>query len=155
MKIVNIDAPRHLTAKICHLNILGFILEVMRPLEEDYYPSMDLDLFPPQRKTPPLTPIWKFAYADYYNIVVLLHTIPIYLRESRPEICEENSIVDLLGAYHSGRQGGGLRIPHKANMLRKNIFTLCLLPILRNPNLPNWISDLFSLISRTRILPLH
>ena len=108
MKIVNIDAPRHLTAKICHLNILGFILEVMRPLEGIYYPSelRMADPFLPHRKTPPLTPIWKFAHARYYNIVVLLHTIPIYLRESRPETCEENSIVDLLGAYHSGRQGG-------------------------------------------------
>lgn len=35
----------------------------------------------------------------YENVAVLLHTIHIYLRDSRPEIRDENSIIDLMGAY--------------------------------------------------------
>ena len=43
---------------------------------------------------------------SYENIVTLLHTIPIYLRDSRPEeILGEDCIIDPLGAYYSNRKG--------------------------------------------------
>ena len=108
MKIVNIDAPHELAVKIGHLLIPGFIVEVFRPLEGILYPRRQsmVEVHRYLRETTlPLKPVWKFAIARFYNIAVLLHTIPICLRDSRPEIHEENSIVDLLGAYHSGRQG--------------------------------------------------
>ena len=37
MKIVNMDAPRHLAEKVAKLEIPNFIIEVIRHLERDYY----------------------------------------------------------------------------------------------------------------------
>ena len=37
MKIVNLDAPRHLAKKVVKLEIPNFIIEVIRHLERDYY----------------------------------------------------------------------------------------------------------------------
>lgn len=54
----------------------------------------------------PLSQIWKFEDERYENIAALIHTIPIYLRDSKPkEIRDENSILDPLGAYYSNRKG--------------------------------------------------
>ena len=44
-------------------------------------------------------------YEGYENIATLAHTIPIYLRHSKPEKKDDNSIIDLLGAYYSNRHG--------------------------------------------------
>ena len=112
MKIVNIDAPKHLAKKVGYFNIPEFVLEVVRPLENDYYSHLshhqlyrDSHLYH-HKKTLPLSPIRKFEEVGYENVAVLLHTIPIYLRDSRPtEIRDENSIIDLLGAYYSNRGG--------------------------------------------------
>ncbi len=117
MKIVNYDAPEHLAKKVLHFRIPEFIHEVVRPLEDNYYNSFSS----PQLvdgahhhysgTSFPLSPIWKFEVCDYENIAILLHTIPIYLRNSRPEavreVRDENriSIIDLLGAYYSNRKG--------------------------------------------------
>ena len=117
MKIVNLDAPEHLAHKVVELEIPNFIIKVVRHLERDWYDCYDrhsplayeqiIFRVPPSHNTAlPLSPIWKFEYAGYENIATLIHTIPIYLRDSKPEeIRDENSIIDLLGAYYSNRKG--------------------------------------------------
>ena len=37
MKIVNLDAPRHLAEKVVKLKIRNFIIEIVQHLERDYY----------------------------------------------------------------------------------------------------------------------
>ena len=111
MKIVNLDAPEHLAKKVVKLEIPNFIIEVVRHLER----GCDVHLARHQiirgvhsshNTTLPLLPIWKFEDTRYENIATLIHTIPIYLRDSKPkEIRDENSIIDLLGAYYSNRKG--------------------------------------------------
>lgn len=112
MKIINIDAPKHLVEKVVYFGIPEFILDVMRPLER--HSCVDIihrQLLPNHRnnniKTSlPLSPIRMFDKAGYENIGTLIHTIPIYLRGYRPEeICDEDCIIDLLGAYYSNRKG--------------------------------------------------
>ena len=112
MKIVNLDAPRHLAEKVAKLEIPNFIIEVIRHLERDYfryyYDEIEIicGVHYEHNTTLPLSPIWKFKEPEYKNIATLIHTIPIYLRDSKPEeIRDENSIIDLLGAYYSNRKG--------------------------------------------------
>lgn len=110
MKIVNLDAPEHLAKKVVELEIPNFIIEVVRHLERD----CDVHLARHQiicgvhsshNTTLPLSPIWKFEHTGYENIATLIHTIPIYLRSTPKENRDENSIIDLLGAYYSNRKG--------------------------------------------------
>ena len=114
MKIVNLDAPAHLAHKVVKLEIPNFIIEVVRHLERDcyrdYYDEIEIEIIcgvhSSHNTTLPLSPIWKFIEPEYKNIATLIHTIPIYLRDSKPEeIRDENSIIDLLGAYYSNRNG--------------------------------------------------
>ena len=115
MKIVNLDAPAHLADKVVELKIPNFIIEVVRHLERDcydchgplaYYRQIIFGVHSSHNTALPLSPIWKFENAGYENIATLIHTIPIYLRDSKPEeIRDENSIIDLLGAYYSNRNG--------------------------------------------------
>jgi hypothetical protein len=111
MKIVNLDAPKHLARKVVDLKIPNFINEVVQHLEWDYYVHLHCHqiicgVHSSHNTTLPLSPIWKFKDAEYENIATLIHTIPIYLRDSKPEeIRDENSIIDLLGAYYSNRKG--------------------------------------------------
>jgi hypothetical protein len=112
MKIVNIDAPENLTNKVVDLSIPEFVIEVVRPLEKVFYsrfPESQIifGVHSHNKNTSlPLSPIWKFEEYGYENIAALLHSIPIYLRDSRPELIrDENSIIDLLGAYYSNRKG--------------------------------------------------
>lgn len=111
MKIVNIDAPENLTEKVVRLSIPEFISEVVRPLEEDFYDCSHHQIIRGVHSydinTPlPLSPIWKFERGRYENIAALLHAIPIYFRDSRPDIIrDDNSIIDPLGAYYSNRKG--------------------------------------------------
>jgi len=112
MKIVNIDASEHLAGKVVNLRIPEFVIEVVRPLEQDFYNHFShhqiiCGIHSHNKNTPlPLSPIWKFESGGYENIAALLHSIPIYLRDSRPELIrDENSIIDLLGAYYSNRKG--------------------------------------------------
>lgn len=110
MKIVNLDAPEHLAKKVVELEIPNFIIEVVRHLERD----CDVHLARHQiicgvhsshNTTLPLSPIWKFEHTGYENIATLIHTIPIYLRSTPKENRDENSIIDLLGAYYSNKKG--------------------------------------------------
>ena len=112
MKIVNLDAPRHLAEKVVELKIRNFIIEIVQHLERDYYRDYydEIEIIcgvhSSHNTTLPLSPIWKFMKPEYKNIATLIHTIPIYLRDSKPEeIRDENSIIDLLGAYYSNRNG--------------------------------------------------
>ena len=112
MKIVYMDAPRHLAEKVAKLEIPNFIIEVIRHLERDYFRDYHdaieiiCGVHSSHNTTLPLSPIWKFKEPEYENIATLIHTIPIYLRDSKPEeIRDENSIIDLLGAYYSNRKG--------------------------------------------------
>lgn len=120
MKFLNYDAPEELVIKVLEQAIPDFILEVIRKQEAAFYYSDEFcfqilcplqickqgerelvgetdtsykEIIPisfDQSLT--LTPIRKSPRASYRNIVSLLHTIPIYLREK-----DEG---DLLGAYH-------------------------------------------------------
>lgn len=112
MKIVNLDAPEHLTKKVVELKIPEFIIEVVRPLEWEFYNRVSCHQNICEVHSSynnailPLSQIWKFEHKGYENIAALIHTIPIYLRDSKPEeIRDENSIIDLLGAYYSNRKG--------------------------------------------------
>jgi hypothetical protein len=107
MKIINIDAPVDLASKVEYLSIPEFILSVLRSLEREfYYAHFVYRAFPPSsRYKHHSIPIWKFEYEGYENIATLAHTIPIYLRHSKPEKKDDNSIIDLLGAYYSNRHG--------------------------------------------------
>ena len=111
MKIVNLDAPEPLAKKVVELDIPNFIIEVVRHLERDCYVrstchQIICGVHSSHNTTLPLSPIWKFMEPEYENIATLIHTIPIYLRDSKPEeIRDENSIIDLLGAYYSNRKG--------------------------------------------------
>lgn len=111
MKIVNLDAPMRLAEKVVKLEIPNFIIEVVRHLERYCYRYLAPYPIIPRvhsshNTTLPLSPIWKFEHQRYENIATLIHTIPIYLRDSKPEeIRDENRIIDLLGAYYSNRKG--------------------------------------------------
>ena len=110
MKIINIDAPRYTTENFYEWNIIQFVLEVIRPLELTYYKNPIwhylLEVTRPHIKALPLSPIWEFQNESYENIAVLIHTIPIYLRDSRPEkVQDEDSMIDPSGAYYPNRNG--------------------------------------------------
>lgn len=124
MKLLNYDAPEELVIKVLEQAIPDFILEVIRKQEtafyhgDEFYLQMlcplqryeqgeveerpltecSLEIFTPISFDQGLrqTPIRKFTRASYRNIVSLLHTIPVYLREknTRDDDC------DLLGTYH-------------------------------------------------------
>ncbi len=113
MKISNYDAPETLAKKVLDFRIPAFLLDVVRPLERDYFNHFSrhqlkcgAHRLSHLKASFPLSPIWKFEDVSYENIVTLLHSIPIYLRDSRPEeVGDENSIIDPLGAYYSNRKG--------------------------------------------------
>ena len=106
MRIINIDAlPEHAelfkTQKIPKF-VRGFLV----PLEEKYY--NEFKKYQDISTRCPVSPIRKFECGMYENIAVLGHTIPIYLRDKRPEIGHDNdckSIIDPLGAYFPNRYG--------------------------------------------------
>ena len=124
MKILNYDAPEELVIKMLEQAITDFILEVIRKQEAAFYHSDEFcfqmlcplkickqgerelvgetdtsykEIIPISfdQSFPP-TPIRKFPRASYRNIVSLLHTIPVYLREKNTRDDEG----DLLGTYH-------------------------------------------------------
>ena len=98
MKIINIDAPKHLLQKIEHNRIYDFILDVVRPLESCYYEHFS-------RHSHPLSHYHHSCHFHAYeSIAILLHTIPIFLRDSASRSRDENAIVDPFGAYFSNRK---------------------------------------------------
>ena len=111
MKIVNIDAPEDLVEKVRDLEILPFILEVIKPLEEEYYhyaaAKIRFHFYRNNTSTVslPTYPIRMYSkdVIGYKNIVTLIHTIPIYLRDKKPDIYDETGIIETLGAYYPSK----------------------------------------------------
>lgn len=109
MKIVNNDAPIELVEKVQSLMIPRFILDVIKPLEKEYsntdaFFQMEDTFIKDDNSTvstltPPLRMLWKHVIG-YDNIVTLIHTIPIYLRDIAPVIKDETGVIDELGAYY-------------------------------------------------------
>ena len=90
------------------LHIPEFVLEVLRPLEKEYYADDHFIVHPHYIQSP----LWEFEERfQHTSIAILVHTVPIFLRYHHDPNVEpdENSIIELLGAYYSGRNGGS---PH-------------------------------------------
>lgn len=114
MKIFNIDAPDDIAIKVVSLRIPVFVIKVVQSLEREFYNPLSYEHMilrapsPQNHTTFPLSPIWKLEEVGYgyTNIAAFIHTIPIYLRDSRPEIInDDNCIIVPLGAYYSNRRG--------------------------------------------------
>lgn len=106
MKIINIDAEKKHAQLIVDKDIPVFVMSFSKSLEHVFYHDfLDYQNIDIQHFTP--SPVRKFENGKYENIAVLLHSIPIYLRDddTRPihyqEQYEEIRIVDPLGAYIS------------------------------------------------------
>jgi hypothetical protein len=109
MKIRNVNVSRDLIDKISDLDILLFVLDVIRPLEEELYSDLysheldcECDYCNPNRLLDEHIRIFSGAHYEY--IATLVHTIPIFLMD-KGEFPEENlelegeKSIDLLGAY--------------------------------------------------------
>lgn len=110
MRIINQDVHWDCfnTREIRGLHIPEFIMEVLRPLEKEYYSDDCLIRHRHYDTIPPQSPAWEFERRlQHRSIVNLVHTVPIYLREFGHPDDEprENGIIDLLGAYYSARNG--------------------------------------------------
>ena len=103
IKLVNIDAPTHLSEKVVNSRIPEFVMDVVRPLERGLYNRFIGEAHEPHKKD------WKHFFdiimdleGQYENIVNLLHSIPVCLRNSKSEADRDDNrggIIDLLGAY--------------------------------------------------------
>ena len=109
MKIINIDAPKEFVEKIWDVRIPlpNSIKILLEEFEGDYYDNFEVlqNIIKPHTSH---SSVWKFECGMYENIAVLWHTIPIYLRDKRPEIGLDNnckSIIDPLGAYFPNQYG--------------------------------------------------
>lgn len=104
MKIRNVNVSEDLIYKISDLDILLFVLDVIRPLEKELYSHLyhECDYCYPNRGLEENIRI--IPDSDYEYIATLVHTIPIYLIE-KGALPEENlelegeKSIDLLGAY--------------------------------------------------------
>lgn len=106
MKIINIDAEKKHAQLIVDKDIPVFVMSFLKSLEHVFYHDfLDYQNIDIQHFTP--SPVRKFENGKYENIAVLLHSVPIYLRDddTRPihyqEQYKEIRIVDPLGAYIS------------------------------------------------------
>ena len=108
MKIRNVNVSEDLIYKISELDILLFVLRVIRPLEKELYSHLyHIELYReiydyPNRSLDEHIRI--FSHAHYEYIATLVHTIPIYLKDKgmSPEEDRElegENCIDLLGAY--------------------------------------------------------
>ena len=112
MKIINIDAPKKLVNLFwaTSYHIPDTIQKVLGRVEKEYYGKFNVyqDITKCHASH---SPVWKFECGRYENVAVLWHTIPIYLRDEKPEIDERKfnnnfkCIVDPLGAYFPNRYG--------------------------------------------------
>ena len=102
MKMRNINVSDNFISKISDLDILQFILEVIRPLEKEFYSKCDIELYCRHPEKPEeKEDIRKISLCGYENIATLVHTIPIYLKEKGKTSNKyyENAIVEEFGAY--------------------------------------------------------
>lgn len=108
MKIRNVNVSRDLIDKISDLDILLFVLDVIRPLEEKFYSHLyHIELYRETYDYPNRLldeHIRIIPDSDYEYIATLVHTIPIYLIE-KGALPEENlelegeKCIDFLGVY--------------------------------------------------------
>ena len=101
MKIRNINVSEDLIRKISDLDIQFFVLNLIRPLEEECYSS--IKYFPESCLERIDNHIRTILYG-YENIATLVHTIPIYLKDKGMSVEEDRELegencIDLLGAY--------------------------------------------------------
>ena len=119
MKIRNINVSDNFISKISDLEILQFILEVIRPLEKELYSKCDIELYcrhpeEPEEETAEVSEeeaakkilskdIRTISLCGYENIATYVHTIPINLKKkdetSKKDYRRENAIVEEFGAY--------------------------------------------------------
>lgn len=109
MRITNINVPEILVEKVMHSDVIPFIYKVISPVERHYSCLSPhhflLDRFYRRTAALPHAPIRKLNEFEFENIACFLHTIPIYLRDTRPEtVGEDDNIIDALGAYFPNRQ---------------------------------------------------
>ena len=96
MKIVNIDVSKELAELFLDQKIPIFINGFVERLEKVFYGGFqDFQDISTKKSS---APIWKFERSRYENIAVLLHTIPVYLREYQGQ---DGRISDEFGAYIS------------------------------------------------------
>ena len=118
MKIRNINVSDNFISKISDLEILQFILEVIRPLEKEFYSKCDIELYcrhpeEPEEETASGSKedakkvlskdIRTISLCGYENIATYVQTIPINLKKkdetSKKDYRRENAIVEEFGAY--------------------------------------------------------
>ena len=119
MNIRNINVSDNFISKISDLEILQFILEVIRPLEKEFYSKCDIELYcrhpeKPEEETASVSEeerakkilskdIRTISLCGYENIATYVHTIPINLKKkdetSKKDYRRENAIVEEFGAY--------------------------------------------------------
>lgn len=103
MKIENVNVPEQDVMGV--VNCIPFVIDVVESIGKNggyfhmLYHQLVYPHFQNRNVQLPTSPIRKFEKAGYENVYNLSHTIPIYLKEQRPETYSENDIVDLLGAY--------------------------------------------------------
>ena len=108
MKIRNINVSKNLIRTISYSDIQLFVLDVIRPLEEELYWIENEEL---EHKCDYDYPnhllkehIRISSYGHYEYIATLVHTIPIYLKDKGMSVEEDRELegencIDLLGAY--------------------------------------------------------
>jgi predicted Zn-dependent protease with MMP-like domain len=108
MKIRNINVSKDLIRIITYSDIQLFVLDVIRPLEEELYWIENEEL---EHKCDYDYPnhllkehIRISSYGHYEYIATLVHTIPIYLKDKGMSVEEDRELegencIDLLGAY--------------------------------------------------------
>jgi hypothetical protein len=108
MKIRNINVSKNLIRTISYSDIQLFVLDVIRPLEEELYWIENEEL---EHKCDYDYPnhllkehIRISSYGHYEYIATLVHTIPIYLKDKGMPLEEDRELenencIDLLGAY--------------------------------------------------------
>lgn len=108
MKIRNINVSKNLIRTISYSDIQLFVLDVIRPLEEELYWIDNEEL---EHKCDYDYPnhllkehIRISSYGHYEYIAKLVHTIPIYLKDKGMSVEEDRELegencIDLLGAY--------------------------------------------------------
>ena len=111
LDIRNVNVSDDLIRKISDLDIPQFVLDVIRPLEKDFYSKCDVELYRrnlQETKEDPTKEVFSKdirmnSLCGYENIANLIYIIPIFLKE-KVEINKEyyrghGDIIEPLGAY--------------------------------------------------------
>jgi len=110
MKIKNIDASEKLMEKLVNCNVFQLIRDTFRQVENELDLKNGRDLPSSDERGQAIlhtfSPIRFFDNYDSFHVIAnMLHTIPIYVRDSRPKRTYDEDIVDEFGAYYQNRRG--------------------------------------------------